>query len=200
MDVRICFIGDSFVNGTGDPTYLGWTGRVCAEVAQQGHAVTAYNLGIRRETSLQIEQRWPQEVVCRLPNDCQGRLVFSFGANDMTVEQGSNRVDLATSIAAARRLLQAASRQYPVLMVGPPAIAVNPAHTDRITHLSAQYGDLCHSLGVPYLETCRLTAQSVLWSAEVQAGDGAHPGAGGYGELATLVSNWSAWRDWFDID
>jgi hypothetical protein len=28
-EIRICFIGESFVNGTGDPEFLGWTGRVC---------------------------------------------------------------------------------------------------------------------------------------------------------------------------
>lgn len=27
--MRICFIGDSFVNGTGDPECLGWAGRIC---------------------------------------------------------------------------------------------------------------------------------------------------------------------------
>lgn len=26
--MRICFIGDSFVNGTGDDTCLGWVGRI----------------------------------------------------------------------------------------------------------------------------------------------------------------------------
>jgi hypothetical protein len=25
-DIRICFVGDSFVDGTCDPDYLGWTG------------------------------------------------------------------------------------------------------------------------------------------------------------------------------
>lgn len=203
MDIRICFIGDSFVNGTGDPTFLGWTGRVCTEMSQRGHDLTGYNLGVRRETSLQIEQRWLSEVSCRLPSDnasddYTGRLVFSFGANDMTIEQGCNRVDLATSVATAQRLLQAASRQYPVLMIGPPAIASDVAHTERIAHLSNQYGDLCSTLGIPYLETCQFTAQSELWMAEVKAGDGAHPGAGGYGELADLISHWSTWQDWFD--
>lgn len=204
MDIRICFIGDSFVNGTGDPTYLGWTGRVCAAVVQQGYDLTSYNLGVRRETSLQIEQRWQQEVACRLAHDnlthdnrYQGHLVFSFGANDMTQTQGCPRVDLATSVATARRILQLASQQYWVLMVGPPAIATDQAHTHRIAQLSTRYAALCRDLKIPYLETWKLTAQSTLWANEVKAGDGAHPGAGGYGELAALVTRWQAWCDWF---
>lgn len=30
QDIRICFIGDSLVNGTGDEAALGWAGRLCA--------------------------------------------------------------------------------------------------------------------------------------------------------------------------
>jgi lysophospholipase L1-like esterase len=32
---------------------------------------------------------------------------------------------------------------------------------------------------------------------EVEKVDGAHPNAGGYTELASLVQNWSAWVNWF---
>ncbi len=65
--LRICFIGDSFVNGTGDPTCLGWTGRICAAAIARGHDVTHYNLGIRRQTSTDIQARWQEEVSLRLP-------------------------------------------------------------------------------------------------------------------------------------
>jgi lysophospholipase L1-like esterase len=36
------------------------------------------------------------------------------------------------------------------------------------------------------------------WLAEVRSGDGSHPGADGYGQLADLV--WTGgWTDWLDI-
>lgn len=35
MSPRIFFIGDSFTNGTGDPTGLGWVGRVCTQAMTQ---------------------------------------------------------------------------------------------------------------------------------------------------------------------
>jgi lysophospholipase L1-like esterase len=66
---RICFVGDSFVNGTGDPECLGWTGRICALACQKGHDVTYYNLGVRRETSTDIATRWRDEVSRRLPEE-----------------------------------------------------------------------------------------------------------------------------------
>jgi len=56
--MRICFVGDSFVNGTGDPEYLGWTGIICAVTRSWGYDITYYNLGIRRETSADILARW----------------------------------------------------------------------------------------------------------------------------------------------
>ncbi|EAW38620.1 Lipolytic enzyme, G-D-S-L [Lyngbya sp. PCC 8106] len=90
--MRICFVGDSFVNGVGDPSGLGWTGRVCVEAHQYKDEITVYNLGIRRETSADILKRWSGEVSCRLTSEYDSRVVFSFGVNDTTIEQGKTRV------------------------------------------------------------------------------------------------------------
>src|SRR5689334_860809 len=90
--MRICFFGDSFVNGTGDDDALGWVGRVVADARRAGCDLTAYNLGIRRNTSADVAARWEGEARLRLPADCDGRLVFSFGANDCVssgVDRGS---------------------------------------------------------------------------------------------------------------
>ena len=46
--MRICFIGDSFVNGTGDDDALGWPGRVVSLARSKGLDVTYYNLGVAR--------------------------------------------------------------------------------------------------------------------------------------------------------
>src|SRR5688500_4352961 len=91
-DIRICFIGDSFVNGTGDDTALGWVGRVCAAARARGVGLTAYNLGIRRDTSLGVLARCEQEWSRRLPvgvdgvDGVDGRIVLSFGVNDTVVD------------------------------------------------------------------------------------------------------------------
>lgn len=76
-DVRICYIGDSFVNGTGDPTKLGWTGRVSASSQNNNLDVTYYNLEIRRETSEDILKRWESECQPRLPKVSENKVVFS---------------------------------------------------------------------------------------------------------------------------
>src|SRR5690242_7873956 len=117
--MRLCFIGDSFVNGTGDPDCLGWVGRICAAARRRGHDLTVYNLGVRRDTSADIAARWQEEALRRLPAGMDGRLVFSFGANDCMVEAGAPRVAPAQSLANARATLDAARRWRPTRMLGP---------------------------------------------------------------------------------
>src|SRR5690606_27298725 len=60
-DLRICFVGDSFVAGVGDPEALGWSGRLTVDAHAAGVAPTAYNLGVRRQTSTDIAGRWQAE-------------------------------------------------------------------------------------------------------------------------------------------
>mgnify|MGYP002775444457 FL=1 len=60
--VRICFVGESFVNGTGEPTCLAWTGRISVSANEKGYDITYYNLGVRRETSTELRNRWFREV------------------------------------------------------------------------------------------------------------------------------------------
>ena len=90
-DLRVCFIGDSFVAGVGDPQHLGWTGRLAAESWRAGRPLTAYNLGVRRQTSLDISHRWLFECEQRLPETADGRVVFSFGVNDTADDEGGQR-------------------------------------------------------------------------------------------------------------
>ena len=194
QDVRICFVGDSFVNGTGDPNFLGWTGRLCAAALCDELELTHYNLGIRRDTSADIARRWQQETVARFPEYSDNRIVFSFGVNDTTLIDGQQRVALADSVANARVMLTNAQRTYPVLMIGLLPID-DDAQNARSQRLDAAYAALCAEIGVPFLSVFDAMAANDLWRREVRANDGAHPLAGGYTVLAELVSQWDAW--WF---
>lgn len=194
-DIRICFVGDSFTQGTGDDTCLGWPGRVCASARSRGHAVTAYNLGIRRETTDDIRARWRAEINPRLIAGVDGRIVFSFGANDATIEDGSWRVPPDLSAENARSVIARAQLSYPVLVVGPPP-APEADKTARHAELAARYAEVCRKLDVPYLDILEPIKAVDAWWAEVAAGDGIHPNLGGYAALAELVEAWPAWRAW----
>ncbi len=197
--VRICFVGDSFVNGTGDPECLGWTGRICANANKKGYDITYYNLGIRRDTSTDIAKRWLQEVSLRLPKEYDGRVIFSFGLNDTTVENAKIRVDFADSIKNTREILSEAKSLYPVLMVGlaPYEEKENPQRRKTNNDLSQEFALICNELNVPYLDVFHILEKSNIWINEARANDGAHPKAGGYAEFAQIVENWDAWLNWF---
>jgi len=199
VPVRIWFFGDSMVNGTGDDACLGWVGRVCAAARRRGRDLTCYNLGIRRDTSADVLARWQREAEARLLPEHDGRLIFSFGANDCCPGEdiGGVRVAPGRALANAEAILMAAVAWRPTLMVGPLPIC-DVAVDRRTRQLSGDFATLCAHLRVPYLDVFDLAAASDTWTREVAAGDGAHPNEGGYAVIAGVVENWTCWRAWID--
>jgi len=198
-EIRICFVGDSFVNGTGDSECLGWTGRICVNANKKGYDITYYNLGIRRDTSTDIAKRWLQEVSLRLPKEYDGRVVFSFGLNDTSIENGKPRVELKKSVENTYNILSVAKQLYPVLLIGPAPYAEqeDAERRQRNTDLSHQLAVVSQQLDVPYLDVFPILEKSSIWIDEAKANDGVHPQAGGYTEFAKIVENWDAWLNWF---
>mgnify|MGYP000016117763 CR=1 FL=1 len=196
-DLRICFVGDSFVNGTGDGEGFGWAGRICRSARGRGMLITRYDLGVRRDTSSLILRRCAAEVSARLDGrPCDGRVVFSFGANDATDESGRRRVEPADTLANASELLEWSRRRYPTLMIGPPPLVGDATYDARIADLVPALAQVCIRWGVPFLDLHGPLAQDDTWRAEVTAGDGAHPGAGGYARAAAMIEAWEPWRGW----
>ncbi|WP_380175097.1 GDSL-type esterase/lipase family protein [Kineococcus sp. DHX-1] len=193
-DVRVCFVGDSFVAGAGDPEHLGWVGRVAAAGHADGRPLTSYDLGVRRGTSGDVLARWRTECTPRLPTDCRAGVVVSFGVNGTTLEEGRPRTAPERCAAHLEALLrQSREPGWPVLVVGPPAVD-DEAQNDRTAVVDAAFTDVCSRLGVPYVGVLPALRAHALWRAEVRAGDGAHPGAAGHATLAALVL--PTWRTW----
>lgn len=193
QDVKICFVGDSFVNGTGDETALGWAGRLCATVAAKGTPVTYYNLGIRRNTSKDILLRWERECALRLPDFCDGRVVISCGVNDTVIEGGQLRVLPDESCANIREILRGA-KKYKVLMVGPPPVAEDGQNA-RIQAVSSAFAREAKTLGVPYVDLFSVLVLDDAYKLEISGNDGAHPRSDGYSKMAHLIGSSPSW--WF---
>jgi len=195
IDQRVLFFGDSHVAGVGDPAGLGWVGRVVAASFAAGTPLTAYNLGVRAETSLQVASRWRQETRARLLPGADTRIVVSFGANDTTIDDGVAPVEAERSCGALGDILERARA------IGLPALVVGPAPVDdaeqneRIHSLSAAFGEICASRAVPFVSVIEPLLASTFWCQQVADGDGAHPGAEGYDALAQLVLA-GGWLDW----
>ncbi|MBL4639092.1 MAG: hypothetical protein JKY57_01040 [Kordiimonadaceae bacterium] len=197
--MKICFFGDSFVNGTGDDECLGWTGRICSDARKSGNGITHYNLGVRGDTSADIMGRWHQEAGARMTSGDDGRLIFSFGANDCALaDDGRARLPQNDRLKNARSIFVAAPKSWPTLVVGPLPIADDAVANKRISDLSRQAGVFAKAHKVPYLDVFSIVKDSEIWREECTAGDGVHPGAGGYQVIADLVSGWDAWRSWLN--
>ncbi len=196
-EIRICFVGESFVNGIGDPECLGWAGRICVDANTKGYDITYYNLGVRRETSTELKQRCLREVSYRLPQESDGRVVFCFGVNDTTIENGKTRVAIKDSITNTRDILKETQKLYPVLMIGPLPIG-DPEQNQRIANLSQEFLKICSELDIPYLDVFPVLLKSEIWIDEIKNYDGAHPRTAGYAELAKIVQNCEPWLNWFE--
>jgi lysophospholipase L1-like esterase len=196
MDTRLFFIGDSFVNGTGDPEALGWVGRVCTAIQASGEQLTVYNLGIRGDTTRLIDQRWQREVGCRLTSGNPAAFVFSFGANDVDWRDGQQRVATAQSLDNALSLFTAAQKLGPVIMVGSPPIADDPAANQRLAKLCQSIAAICRGRDIPFVPTMDALLAEPAWMGAAIANDGAHPRAAGYQALANLLIESQTWQTW----
>jgi len=125
------------------------------------------------------------------------RIVFSFVTNDTVVIGGKRRVTFDQSVENASRILIEARRLCSVLMIGPSPIS-DETRQGEIKTLSDAFGSTCESEGVPFLNVFDRLLASEAWMGGITAGDGAHPGAGGYDALVRIVRAWSGWLDLFD--
>ena len=195
-DIRICFLGDSFTTGAGDDTLLGFPGRLCSALRTNHNLdITSYNLGIRRDTSADILARWEREVAARLEpsQGYEGRLVFCFGTNDNVFENGERRVRTQTTLVNAKDMLMKAKQKWPTVMLGPPWTSVGDVDEGNRV-LSRELEGLCGEIGVPFLSLYERLEGNGVWAREAEAGDGIHPGAGGYGLIAEAVEGWEGWE------
>ena len=198
QDIRICFVGDSLVNGACDETYLGWTGRLCASANLLGVPVTYYNLGVRGNTSKDILDRWKNECSYRLPDSCDGRIVISCGINDTVILNGSSRIAPKVSVGNLRSIISN-SGSYKVIVVGPPPV-VDIEHNKRIESLSNDYRRLAQDFDIPYIDIYFPLKADPLYKQDIVENDkcypqGYHPTSKGYEKIADIVRNSIDW--WF---
>lgn len=210
-DLRICFVGDSYINGTGDEQCLGWIGRLCARRFTRQFRLTFYDLGIRGATTDEIRGRWKAECDLRLQQGADNRIVLQFGINDVAEIVGSGRrVNETASVENATAIARQASDLCPTLWVGiPPAnVACSPMRPsegleitfsqDTAMTLNRRFMALAAKLGVPYLDIQTPLLANQDYMASLTRGDRMHCDGSGYAIMADLVDGWEAWAGWFE--
>ena len=193
-DVGMVFVGASMTAGYGDPKGLGWVGRVVARTQHPDLDLTAYNLGVRGNTSGDVVTRWGAECHPRWKGRSERRLVLSVGTNDVLsgMTMARSRLNLANV------LDEATNAGIGVFVVG-----LTPTLDDdlnrRIEALAEAQADVCARRGITYVDCFRPLATHDQWMADLAASpDRAHPGQAGYGLIAWLVLH-NGWNDWLSI-
>jgi len=210
-DLRICFVGDSYVNGSGDERCLGWIGRLCERRFTRRFRLTFYDLGIRGATTGEIRARWKHECLSRFPDGADNRVVLQFGINDVAEIVGAGpRVEEDDSVMNAESIALEAAGSYPTLWVGvPPAnVACSPMHPGEgmviefskgaAIALNQRFIASAAKLGVPYLDIQTPLLANHHYMQSLTRGDRMHCDGSGYAIIADLVDNWDAWSTWFE--
>lgn len=193
-EVTLVFLGDSLVNGVGDPKGQGWVTRVVARSQHPEVRHTAYNLGVRGNTSADVLDRWRTEVPPRWRDGAERRLVVSVGANDVArgVTLARHRLNLANI------LDDATSTGVAPFVVSPPP-SLDGEVNDKLAVLVDAQADVCARRSVPFVDCFRPLLGHDQWRAELSASEiPGHPGQAGYGLLAWLVLH-NGWNEWLGI-
>lgn len=197
MDSRICFVGDSFTHGVGDADALGWRGRLIQRMLAKNPGITAYDLGVRHETSTDILHRWEGEARVRLAKGYAHRLMFCFGANDCADNgSGGPRVEMAESMRNAHQILSEATAMAPTLLLGVPPIHDDPVADKRVAALEARLAEAAGAHDVPFLSMFEYLREKAAWTETADAGDGTHPDGAGYALMTDRIWHWAAFQRW----
>ncbi|GAA2733345.1 GDSL-type esterase/lipase family protein [Pedococcus aerophilus] len=193
-DVALVFLGASMVAGVGDPKGQGWVSRVVGRTHHPDLELTAYNLGVRGDTSGDLLNRWKDECAPRWSGRAEKRLVVSIGANDA-----------ATGVTLARHRLNLANILDDAASAGIGTFVVSPPPSDddelnsKIDVLVEAQADVCSRRGVPFVDCYRPLLGHEQWRTDLAASRVQHhPGQAGYGLIAWLVLH-NGWYDWLQI-
>ena len=192
-DIALVFIGDAYVAGYGDPKGLGWVSRVVGRTAHADVDITAYQLGVRDETSADVLARWRIECPPRWKGHTEKRLVVAVGHHDAVSGMSTARVRLNL----ANILDDAAASGVAAFAVGPTP-TLDADLNARLEIVVEALADVCARRGVPYVDCYRPLISHEQWHSDLGATGGVYPGQAGYGLIAWLVLH-GGWDQWLDL-
>lgn len=193
-DIGLCFVGDGFIAGFGDPKALGWVSRVVGRTDTQDATLTSYNLGVRGSSSADAMTRWRTECPPRWVGRSERRLVVGVGAEDVArgLSTARSRLNLANI------LDEASSTGIATFVVGPTPTLDHEVN-ERLRVLVEAQMDVCQRRSVPFVDCFSPLVAHDQWQSDLAAGDTVHPGQAGYGLIAWLVLN-NGWQQWLRLD
>lgn len=190
------FFGDSVTLGVNDAPAGGWVSRLAGKAAQAGLSVppdTFYNMGVRRNSSRMILDRFEAEFKARTMEGVPSYLLFCFGTVDMAAPKGVPNIPVGESAANARDILLKAKTFGATALVSAPPVA-DKEHCQRLDALCTAYAAICSAIDVPFVDIFH----PLLKIGYVNdLADGVHPGPAGNDMIASALLQAPELADWF---
>jgi len=199
--LRVIAFGDSLIYGYGDPINGGWVDRLRRRWMgmEKGHIL--YNLGVRGDTTAQVNQRLEQEFLLRgeLRNKLPNLIILSVGVNDSPRVGKRSMTDLDRFTLEIINLLDKAQNLCSVMFVGMVPIdeskmpfldCLHFNHEDQFRYKEVTKS-ACQVRDIPYLDIFDLwQGRGQTWINERLGQDGLHPNTDGYSALFQDILNW----------
>jgi lysophospholipase L1-like esterase len=201
--LRIAAFGDSLIYGYGDPINGGWVEQLRRQwMGTNSHIL--YNLGVRGDTTAQVNQRLEQEFLCRgeLRNKRPDLMILSVGVNDSprVGKRGSRSMtDFDRFTLEIVNLLDKAQNLCPVMFVGmvpvdeskmPFLDCLHFNHEEQFRYKEATKS-ACQVRDIPYFDIFDLWQErGQTWMSDRLCQDGLHPNTEGYRAIFQDIYNW----------
>lgn len=202
--LKITAFGDSLVYGYGDPLHGGWAELLRRRWmgSENGHIL--YNLGVRGDTTAQVNQRLEQEFLLRgeLRNRVPDLLILSVGVNDsprLGKRDSKSMTAFDRFTLEMANLLDKAQSLCPVMFVG--MVPVDESKMPFLDCFYFNHGDqfrykeftksACQSRDIPYLDLFDLwQGRGTDWCSDRLCDDGLHPNPDGYRAIYEDICHW----------
>ena len=204
--LRVTAFGDSLIYGYGDPVNGGWVEQLRRQWMATEPSHVLYNLGVRGDTTAQVNQRLEQEFLRRgeLRNKRPDLMILSVGVNDsprVGKRSGRNITDCDRFSLEIVNLLDKAQSLCPVMFVG--MVPVNESKMPFLDCLQFNHEDqfrykemtksACQVRDIPYLDVFDLWQnRGQDWINQHLGEDGLHPNSEGYSALFQDILNWTS--------
>ena len=205
-------LGDSGVQGWGDPLEGGWCERLRRQWMDQPNGPVVYNLGVRGDGLERLAARLVDEVGRRgeLRRQTPQGILIGIGHNDAARvgrTDGRHQLDPEGFLFGLKQLLASAKALAPIHVLGlaPVDEAAMPYaevlwyRLDDIRRYEALLEEACLEVDVPFLPLLDGLMANPNWRQWL-CGDGLHLNTEGHRQVYERISHWTALLQWADQD
>ena len=191
---HLVFLGDSLILNPGDPTTIGWTGRLNISAYKQSPTIQYHNLGILNETSKQLFERLEMEWTLRFQIRDHCFVILHSGMYDTYARAGKVAVPLNQTIENLSSVFEFLKPKAKSILLGPTPI-FDPEGNQRIRRLNMSLQEFCHKKHIPYINLYSLLQNDVEFKRKMAQNPKEVDFAPFYEKIADHISDDQSW--WF---